>query len=803
MFLITSCRNQMKLKLKNQNMAAFKAVAFQSLACVWFCVSTAAAVQNCSLVNCKLLPVGENIASEFRLKASEKGVRMIYLNLKIGNNSYSPLELQDEFQPDRWVWARSSEEPMLSLLYDYDILSLGLLNYQVRSMTVPLRDEPSGCLAGLNSTCQNMAVGRALLDNVTMESNSGVVCVAMIEKIAREHYDARSIRYHCCRLNASSINCDVPVERSSWYQAIQNFLIYLAVVLMFYFPVLLMLLPDYIFDLQYECDKEGNTDELTYSLEEVDSISIHARNGYAEIPDIHNVKEDRLKSSILREIPVDDASPVTCSTALLGCVQRLPDVKMSFNLKLAVLLFCIFPFGLYLNVGLFFVLKDKYFDELFMKVLPGTSVLETPMFFSINIFYPTGPFPYFLLAVVTLTCLTAVLFLRPKDLFLNQDMCVLCGVAKCFFSLPITENEDSVSIGAKMLHHINIIQKVAYLLMFKLFNQYKSGLQKLGNISTCYLKVNHDGSRIRRALFTLWILFSSLVTLFLASLVWVVIASFLFSVSLLLNLFLFSPFLTLFMISMMNIAAKIVKLISDHITSIQSKFLFGLFTLFAAVYFFLMLFTVFIPVFMLCSFVVGILGFTIMGLVLNVETVTPYAAFFVVVVTNIYFCYANLQKSYMEVKGFISKYWQQEMHARGPGMQATLNSEHSTIPANLFWFVSDKVFPVKTKICLMLGEVAVIVTFLFLTISSIIFFKNEYEISTLVSTIAVFLSGAIPSLFFKGLTKGKKFTGWRKIKLKKKIGAVVTEYVQETSCGCVNRETEEGSSFQFDNNIVV
>ena len=201
----------MILKLKNQNMAAFKAVAFQSLACVWFCVSTAAAVQNCSLVNCKVLPVGENIASEFRLKASEKGVRMIYLNLKIGNNSYNPLELQDEFQPDRWVWARSNKEPMLSMPYDYDILSLGLLNYQVRSMTLPLRDEPSGCLAGFNSTCQNIAVGRALLDNVTMESNTGVVCVAMIEKTVHEQYDARSIKYHCCRLNASSINCDVPV----------------------------------------------------------------------------------------------------------------------------------------------------------------------------------------------------------------------------------------------------------------------------------------------------------------------------------------------------------------------------------------------------------------------------------------------------------------------------------------------------------------------------------------------------------------------------------------------------------------
>ena len=260
------------------------------------------------------------------------------------------------------------------------------------------------------------------------------------------------------------------------------------------------------------------------------------------------------------------------------------------------------------------------------------------------------------------------------------------------------------------------------------------------------------------------------------------------------NLFIFSPLFTLLVISIKNILFKIDKLIAD-ITSILSKsFLYGLFTPFAAVYLILIQITVFILVLMLCSFFVGILGFTIMGLVLNVETVTPYAAFFVVVVTNIYFCYANLQKSYMEVKGFILKYWQQEM-------QATINSEHSTIPAKLFWFVSDKVFPVKTNICVMLGEVAVIVTFLFLTISSIIFFKNEYEISTLVSTIAVFLSGAIPSVFFKGLTKGKRFTGWRKIKLKKKIEAVVTEYVQETSCVVVNRETEEGSSCQIDDNI--
>ena len=56
-------------------------------------------------------------------------------------------------------------------------------------------------------------------------------------------------------------------------------------------------------------------------------------------------------------------------------------------------------------------------------------------------------------------------------------------------------------------------------------------------------------------------------------------------------------------------------------------------------------------------------------------------------------------------------------------------------------------------------------------------------------------------MFFKGLTKGKRFTGWRKMKLKKKIKVVVTEYVLETNCVSINRETEEGSSFQIDDNI--
>ena len=97
--------------------------------------------ENCSKARCKLLPVGGSFASEFRRKASQKGVRMVYLDLWIGNKSYDPLDLKDEFLADRWVWARKISEPMLSLSFDYDILSLGLLTYQLKRMDLRLEDQ--------------------------------------------------------------------------------------------------------------------------------------------------------------------------------------------------------------------------------------------------------------------------------------------------------------------------------------------------------------------------------------------------------------------------------------------------------------------------------------------------------------------------------------------------------------------------------------------------------------------------------------------------------------------------------------
>ena len=138
---------------------------------------------------------------------------------------------------------------MLSLSFDYDIISLGLLTYQVRRMDLQLEDQPNGCLATLNSSCQNTVIGRMLLNETEYSSRSDkvshytdVVCVAVIEQKVDFYsgfFDGNVV-YHCCRKSeqasvwqASSIECELVAESSHWFKAFSGTLNILTVVMMF------------------------------------------------------------------------------------------------------------------------------------------------------------------------------------------------------------------------------------------------------------------------------------------------------------------------------------------------------------------------------------------------------------------------------------------------------------------------------------------------------------------------------------------------------------------------------------------
>jgi len=60
----------------------------------WLLKSTLGTNETCAETQCKLLVDGNDLTTEFQSKTSEDGVRMVYLQLNVGNESYNPFTRQ-------------------------------------------------------------------------------------------------------------------------------------------------------------------------------------------------------------------------------------------------------------------------------------------------------------------------------------------------------------------------------------------------------------------------------------------------------------------------------------------------------------------------------------------------------------------------------------------------------------------------------------------------------------------------------------------------------------------------------------
>ena len=729
---------------KSQNMAIY---AFFLIA---VCLSATCAVHKpCGVGQCKLVLVGQNPAVKFQQLASEEGVRLVYFNLEIGNNSVHPLESNERLLAKRWIWAKTIQEPMLRMTdTEYDIYSLGLLTRQKRYMSVQLEEKPPTCLSQLNTSCQDNVVGEALLGNITNLSpgnrlpQTGSVCTYHKSNSSSQE----GWKFLCCSAqnnaerNHMIIRCGLALGNVWFTKPFKAVYILLTFILFWYSPAIPLLIPDWLFNVQHERDKEIN------SAAETDSE-------YEEISPPYHEKEDQELSKF--EIPVDDNSPITVSALLGDYIEELPQIQISFNLKLFFFIFVVFPIFLHLKLAVVYFYNLEYYQESSRKRQQPCT--QDGHFFTICLsllfdfrsqwkptFVTTTAF------ISSILLFVVIAFIKPKDLL------------KPPFGQLIAEVLERQS-------------QCVFNFTHSMMEQYMSKLIKLS------LSGRTGKSRLRRACrFMCDFLLIFPVFLFRATLSIVFILIFLIG---LLGIFvLLSPFVQLiffvfFKTNEINILKLIVKA-GGCCFILQRIIVFVLsFLMYVS-----MLVAVFVPSVL---FITNIFFLTIVGLVLNYEFVTPYVVFISVVAANIYLCYSNLQSRYREVKGMILNHWEEETK----DLSWIKCRNKGTIPKKLFWSVcgneedneeSDskmQILPLRTEIFFMLRNVALIVSFLCLFFLAILFFETVEEISALVSTFFVFISGVIPKLIFKRFTKKKKFSGRDKIKIDNKIKQAVRAYV--------------------------
>ena len=764
-------------------------VALQLLCLLAFYVTLC---ESCTAHQCKLLPSTPDISSEFQSLASENGVRIIYLSLKVGNTSYRPLDLKNVFFPERWVWANSISEPMLSLDYQYDIFSLSLLNNQARSMDVNLIEEPSGCLAELNFSCQSNVIGKVLLQNVTEKKSdkplqrTDVVCVAVIGKTETSHdYIDGNIAYRCCEVDNGEkkpfqipLHCDVSVKRSKWFTAFEYVLLVAAFIVLFYCPTFPFALPEEIaMNIVDEMIKEEEASDHDSRGERETSQGSDSSPRQNE--DNTLVNQDEAPSAMQDEtedklaIPVDNTSPITCSILLQKCAAKLPGFQLSFNIKLVFLAYFVVPVFLYIIILLTLALKGSYLQEAFRKQTASLGGIAFSLLHSLR-GNDIIPILCFFLAPFVIA-----VSVKPKDLIEN---------VKATYIEVMASTTYERTLGQRICMNLLILQDKVHQIFSSSSQSYLNGLEKFLDFTIRAFikrtKYSVQASRTKRLLCVCFVLILSLVGFLFG-----VLLGGIFLIIFLLKTVFFAVFLSPSACALGFLWRKLLNELHRHKCP-PSNICACIVTCLVFVDSVFAIISACATVTFSCFLIIEVFGYTLMGLILNADIATPYAVFSLVVATNIYLCYANLQKRYKEAKGIISKEWHKNKQLLLQDPRTLANSSDDTIPKELFWFVCGEnlnaeytILPIQTEMFHMFRNIICILAFLFLSLSAIIFFSDLYRISTLASSIAVFITGVIPKLFLQGLTKRKSLAGWEKIKITRQIEKAVKEYIDDLNDG--------------------
>lgn len=777
-------------------------MAIHAVSLIAICfLATSAAYQPCGVGQCKVAPVRGDLVVKFQQLASEKDVRLVYFNLQFGNDSFHPLESNERFLAKRWIWAKTIREPMLHMTNnEYDVYSLGLLTRQKRYMSVRLKEQPTGCLTYLNTSCQDNVVGEMLLGNVTAISYGNHLpqdnCVCTMRK---QHSSGEEGKPLCCSVqkiierNDTIVRCGIALENDWFVKPFTGIFVLLLLILFLYSPAIPLLIPGWFFNLKDEYEKEkkleqqlrhnrvspneqdiemteiGQTSRQTTQLkndteDENSDILAETDSEFEDNSSAHH--EDQELSKL--EIPVDDDSPITVRDLLKNyIIEELPLIPMNFNLKLFLLFFVLFPFFLHLKLAVILFYNQEYHQEAYRKhencKEAGGQLFD--VCFMAQFEWQAVLLNWHIIAAPAYVLLLVVCaFIRPKDLLYRK------GSAKtvCIFSLC-----NSPSLGQEMVEHLKAQRQGVYLLFFFMPVLYMKSLMEW--LMKLTLRGRTGEPRRRRALRFLCVFLCVFPGLIIGAALSVIFIMILL-VALFSLIFFLSPYATFIFFTIRKLKETeiaLAKTCYKHIGSSSIRLTsFAIFVLTFTMVSFMMYITLTISV----TFMTQTVLFTIMGLALNYEFATPYVVFILVVAGNIYLCYSNLQSRYKEIKCMISKYWKEETR----DSQCITCSDNRTIPKELFWWVTDdpsQILPWTNEVCCMLRDMALIVFFLCLSFLAISTFKNLEDISALVSTFFVFISGVIPTLIFKRFTANEKFSGWNKIIIDNKIKEAVHEYV--------------------------
>ena len=443
----------------------------------------------------------------------------------------------------------------------HDIHSLGLLRRQKRYMTVQLAEQPAGCLASLNLSCQDNVVGKTLLSNVTNLSNgkrlppTDCVCSFHTKKMYREGWETV-----CCSMkeiterNSTVYRCGIAPENDWFVKPFYIIYLFLRYILLFYGPAIFLLLPDWVFNLLYEWSKEKEESEgARYRVsrqQHIEMTQVENENEQEEInwdnpvspnqqENMQNVETEQTMESgddtweeeldriceeklsavheaqkeIDFELPIDDMSPMTLSALLSDFVKKLPPTHMNFNLRLILLFFVLFPVVVHIKLAVIFFYELEFYHEVYRKFnYSWSSDIYRENEFSEFSFQSIASENWRSIveqqigiginAAASCSLFVILTLVRPEDLFDFSVDKASRRDRRLPFAIGLSIFEASipnrsVSLGENIIHNLTIQRKLVCKLASSLLKRYMTLLKK------CLMKLTLRRireTRLKRAL---------------------------------------------------------------------------------------------------------------------------------------------------------------------------------------------------------------------------------------------------------------------------------------------------------------
>ena len=135
----------------------------------------------------------------------------------------------------KWVWLRDARGKFLvTLPYDFDILSLSTLKKDVPSITMKFTTTPQYCFANMSKTCRRSFIATAIFN--CLGDTYGNLCVR-----PQEHKEYKE--YRCCEKIDNDYVCDEPIKDNRWIEIAISFLWACSIGFGLFAPLLLKYFP--------------------------------------------------------------------------------------------------------------------------------------------------------------------------------------------------------------------------------------------------------------------------------------------------------------------------------------------------------------------------------------------------------------------------------------------------------------------------------------------------------------------------------------------------------------------------------